>query len=597
VNGYHVPVRREGWERRHEFDLERSGKLVPGLRGLSVKAALHLVPGPHGRGWAYWRAVPDTSGREVFLRTPEGEERRLTYLAKDDIPTSWSPDGRHIVIVTERWNPNRWADLAIVDIETGRVRRITRSEGPDNYGIWSPDGTRIAFKRRVQWLTPREATAGRPTDQLCWVTPDGSAERCFTPPIQGGPVGWYDASQVLVRAIDSAGNQSLARLGLETREMRVISDGLVGNVSVTPDGRWVAAYCLRRGRAAPAWYVFPTDRPDLAVPVVDETGRESSSIVSLAWEGERADSTYLERLEILAPDVALTLDAPARLRAQGFDVQGLALPMPVLSWRSGDTTVAVIDAASGELRPQSVGSVVVYASTGGWREDSVRLEIGPPGYETVLVEDWAEGISPQWVPFGDPPPRLTTWPGGEPALQYGEGDDYRSGVYSRREFRTVRGLGVQAQLSTPRSEPRAQESEVHLVAWTNPALVEGWDHVTGDLPAPGDRLCEFRYPATDGLAGMHRVRVNTSSFGTTIPVDPLFSTGKPYVVRLQVFPDGRCAIALNGKPLWRSPLSGPVDVPCRVALLGKSTGNRVSVGPVEAWEGVRGDVDWSALNQ
>jgi hypothetical protein len=96
---------------------------------------------------------------------------------------------------------------------------------------------------------------------------------------------------------------------------------------------------------------------------------------------------------------------------------------------------------------------------------------------------------------------------------------------------------------------------------------------------------------------MHRVRVNTSSSGISIRVDPLVSTGDPYVVRLQLFPDGRCGIALNGKPLWRSPLSRPVDVPFRVAFLGKSTGNRVSVGHVEVWEGVRGDVDWSALNQ
>jgi hypothetical protein len=243
-----------------------------------------------------------------------------------------------------------------------------------------------------------------------------------------------------------------------------------------------------------------------------------------------------------------------------------------------------------------VGSVVVYASAGGWREDSVRLEIGSPGYETVLVDDWVEGLSARWVPFGDPPPRLTAWPDGGPALQYGEGDDYRSGAYSRREFGGVRGLGVEARLSTPRSRPRAQQSAVSLYAWTNHAAVAAWDRQTGDLPPPGDMLCGFRYPATDGPGGMHSIGVRGPWSGASVQVDPRVATGEPYTVRLQIFPDGRCGIALDGRPLWRSPLSGPVDVPYRVVLSGKSTGNRVSVGRVEIWEGVRGDVEWSALH-
>lgn len=96
---------------------------------------------------------------------------------------------------------------------------------------------------------------------------------------------------------------------------------------------------------------------------------------------------------------------------------------------------------------------------------------------------------------------------------------------------------------------------------------------------------------------MHRVALSSASSGTVVQVDTLVSSGEPYTVRLQISPDGRCAVALNGKPLCCSPLSGPVDVPYRVTLQGKTTGNRVSVGPVEAWEGVRGDVDWSALNR
>ena len=68
-------------------------------------------------------------------------------------------------------------------------------------------------------------------------------------------------------------------------------------------------------------------------------------------------------------------------------------------------------------------------------------------------------------------------------------------------------------------------------------------------------------------------------------------------VRLQIFPDGRCGAALDGRA--RSRLSVPLalDRPFRVIVQGMSVGTEVLVGPMTIWSGVKKGVDWTALDR
>ena len=67
-------------------------------------------------------------------------------------------------------------------------------------------------------------------------------------------------------------------------------------------------------------------------------------------------------------------------------------------------------------------------------------------------------------------------------------------------------------------------------------------------------------------------------------------------LRIQIFPDGRCGIAVNGLPvvLFQSRLE--LDRPMRVNLSGNSVGTKMLVGPLQVWTGVKSDIAWSVLD-
>jgi hypothetical protein len=321
---------------------------------------------------------------------------------------------------------------------------------------------------------------------------------------------------------------------------------------------------------------------------------DDSIAFELAWRPASA-RRYLARVDLGATS-SVPLDAVHHLLARGFDQAGDPVGVPVVSWRSLDTSVATVD-SMGIVHPRRVGSVTIHASAGGWREDSVALTIVPSGARQVLTEAWAGQLTEQWAPFGVPQPLITSARDGNPVLWHRGDSTFNSGLYSRRSFDARRGLGIEALASTPVTELQWQSLSLAVDADLDGAALQRWDHTTGAAPrrpaGAVPAVCSLGYPGGDGFRGLHRV----AGHGGVGAVDSSLRSGRWFRIRLQIFPDGRCAAAIDGKPIGRAQTPLDLNRPYRVLIEGKSVHTRILVGSLEVWEGVKGGVDWSLLDR
>lgn len=580
-----VPIRREGWEAGTTIDLQRLATPNPALSA-AQNDLMSWVPRYDGGAWAFAKLSGDSGDIDLFMTSPTGAIRRLTFFPGDDYNPSWSPDGRALVFATTRGNADRYAHLALLELATGRITELTHGEPGDGAPHWSPDGARIGYTHSA-----RDSRGGGP-GHICIVTLDGRTQTCSYPPFYG-LLGWYDADQLLL-SMDSGGAHRTVRLNLSTGN-RVILDDVWNGASVfSPDAQWVACWCTRSGLARADWYVYPSDRPDQARRVV--FGADSSDRLTLRWLPAAIRPSYLDRLEISAGFDTAAVGADDQLAVRGFDSNGSPIPLTTLSWRSDDPSIASVGESSGMVRAQRLGTVTIRASAGGWREAAFALAVvTPPPTRTVFQEDWSGSIETQWVPFGDPWPETTEGPERKRAFwNKGEGW-YNSGVYSRRRISAQGGLGVEAQFSTPVTGPRQQFIRLHLASNLDSAALAQWDHRTGPLPQVGvlARECDFQYAPGDVFLKPPA----TIWGGDTLPLPKWVDSGKWYSVVAQIFPDGRCGVAVEGKPLMISHTTIPPSDRYWVVVDGNSVGNRMLVGPLRVWTGVRSDLDWAALNR
>ena len=572
VASFRIPVRANGWNDAGPIR-PAEGRREPAWVAGSGNQGWPAVS-PDGKRIAYARVVSDSGVTDLFLRESDGTVRRLTDAVGDDLEPSWSPDGRSLAFRTARWTPrgDDDADIAVLDLATGRVRQLTAGPTTDRGPRWSPDGSRIAFIRQ-------RVADGHST--LCWTSADGTVVQCRND-LEAEVTrvaGWLDAERLMVASGLDDGSQRLGVLSLSAGSPVMVDTTTIGTALLSADGRWLVEATSGRGTMA----VFPVDDPRRRRVVGAEFAGGESEV---AWMPVHRALGYRWRL---GPPGRPVVDVSHQMRAGVVDALGRPLTSPagVLRWRSGDSSRGVIDSLTGVFRASRPGPVWVHADAGGWWNDSVQVNPRIPSVSEVLTADWRDPTLKAWRLFGDPLPRVVDGPGGVPAFHNNGDNTFASGAVSVQGYTAEAGLGVEALVSTPITRPKWQRLKLSLMA----------DIVIESNGSTGLRACGFDLPVSEGARYLDSLTVSGGEGGAIMFADPALRSGRWYRVRLQLFPDASCGVAIDGTPLFRSSPGIDLRKTYFVATSGQSVETRILVGPLSVWQGVRTDVNWARLDR
>lgn len=576
LEAYRFPVRRDRWRAGDSIRLAE-GERIPGL-SLEV-TDYSFAPRPGELSVAYVQVMPDSGVTDIFLKRADGSSLRLTETAGDDVNPSWSPDGAFLAFATARWTPrgDEDSDIAILELATGKVRQVTGGPEYDDSPFWSPDGTRIAFHRS------RMKDGG---SQVCWSTVDGMIATCLDGLFQshGLIAGWRDPRGLILGIPDSPTQLALSVLHLDTRRIEPLGVANLRWAAASPAGDWILATRQPDDEKRTVTEAFPLGEPGRRRPFASEiTARDRHA----EWLAERVPLDRHWSLRIVSRGEAV-VGVSHRLEVSGVTSDGADAPFAreTVHWRTADSSIASIHPRTGLVRPKRAGTAWVMASAGGWRTDSILLLVRAPSHEVVFEEAWTDSTLSGWESFGTPRPIVVSESRFGPAFLNNGDNAFESGALTRTAFRADQGLGFEGWISVPVRRPKWQTMRIRL-AQVNRVMRNGVD-------ASG---CGFTFPRDEGEQQMNLITVSTNTDAALLKAPPTLSDGRRHTLRIQIFPDMTCGVAIDGTPIWRSRVPLSADSPFRVLLFGRTVGAKLLVGPFQVWQGVRIDVDWERVDK
>ena len=211
--------------------------------GVSLSSGSGPAWAPDMRSIAFIR-----NGRLVLVNVDTGKERRLPSSRRSERYPAWSPDGREIAYTTtpagrDPFGPD--SRIAVTDLRTGRTRIL----GAGVFPVWSPDGTRLAFRNggRLNIVSRR---GGQPTPVAANVL--------------GYGIAWSpDGRRLAFDASQRGMVYSIKTVAANGTDQRVLSESAhtQGWPTWSPDGTRIAFLSRRDfpGETGSALYVINAD--------------------------------------------------------------------------------------------------------------------------------------------------------------------------------------------------------------------------------------------------------------------------------------------------------------------------------------------------
>lgn len=526
----------------------------------------------NSRRWISTAAVADSGVTDLFL-TENGVTKRLTFTPGDDVNPTWSPDGRLVVFASARWDSAGLTSLAILDPASGEVTRLTHADGAsDRAPAWSPDGSTIAF----QHFRPRDGS-----QFACKVATDTESERCVdlnlhTP---DGELSWIDESTISVPTIGPHAVRRLVRVApdstLELSTLDSLAIPLRGGLTkgfvahTNPDGD-VISLALR-------------ERPGEQIQI---SLLKNGSLGGLVLgRGSAIGPGAIDTVVVRATRPAMA-GVPHLLAARTVDSRGRDVHPNELRWTLPVLQASARISSDGVFIAGSAGDYRVRVTAGGWRSAEAIVRVVAQRDSAVSMEDWSGNVWDRWRRFGVPAPTIDTAGRGFLLNVNGEGTFF-SGVYSRTTFRVDQGFAVEAEISTPITMGQGQLILFGTIPAISDSALSLWDHTTGWPQLAGSNECFFHFPG--GSDGDTKAAFIQHAAGRSDAPRSL-RNGKPFTVRLQFLPDGRCVTLLNQQVISVSKPVPHNDAPRRIYFYGSSLRTAIRVGRLRYFEGVLTDV-------
>lgn len=142
----------------------------------------------------------------------------------------------------------------------------------------------------------------------------------------------------------------------------------------------------------------------------------------------------------------------------------------------------------------------------------------------------------------------------------------------------------------------APEIDIRLAVRAEPVSASLGTALLGvALGVRGGPSCTLAFPQGEGADAPMRPEWFQSLRAAMADSSYRLDRGAWYSVRLQLFPDGRCGIAVNGRPIQISNTAARSTDLFRALVQGSSVGTRVLVGQVTLRTGVPTDMEWQNL--